>query len=57
MAVVDIDATVAERRAQPLRMLAVGPRQQLLALQVLKGNILAAGEGMAPVDDEFEVLR
>lgn len=57
MAAVYVDAVVAQRRAQPLRVLAVRSRQQLLVLQVLEAEILAVGEGMPPVDDELKVLR
>ena len=56
VALVDVDAVAAQRCVQALGMFAVGARQELLALQVLKANVRALGKRVTPVDDELEVL-
>src|SRR5258708_30996355 len=56
MAVVHVNAVAAKRRTQPFRMLAIGPREQLLRLQILEGNTFTVRQRMAVVDDELKAF-
>src|SRR5467141_3551919 len=56
MAVIHVDAVVAKRCAQPLRMLAKISQEQLLRLQILEGDIFTVGQRMTLVDDELEAF-
>src|SRR5260370_39863886 len=56
MAVVHVDAVAAKRRAHTFRMLAIGPREQLLRLQILEGDTFTVRQRMAVVDDELKAF-
>src|SRR6266576_5821597 len=56
MAMVHVDAVVAKRRTQQLRMLAEISRQQLLRLQILEGDIFTVRQRMTLADDELEAF-
>src|SRR5215470_111184 len=56
VAVIDVDAMLAQRVVQAATVLAISPRQQLLGAQIIESDVLAVRQPMPFADDEVKIL-